>query len=111
MKFLDRFKNKYSYNFLAICGWFVVVLLTVFYIKASISNWYGSAISLIFLIIFFINIIFLLISFIIYIFEEIFAWKIKNQDFLNNKFIFIFQILGSVFAILPILYFLFLLIK
>ena len=107
MKFLDKFRNKYSFNFLGICGWVVVVSLAVFYIKASISNWYGSAISLIFLIIFFINVIFLLISFIIYVFEEIFYWDIKNQNFLNNKFISILQFSGVIFAFLPILYFLF----
>ena len=107
MKILDKFRDKYSYNFLSFCGWVVFVLLAYFYITASILNWYGSAISLMFLIIVFINVVFLLISFIIYVFEEIFNWKIKNQNFLNNKFISIFQILGSIFAILPILYFLF----
>ena len=108
---LDKFRNKYSFNFLAICGWVVSIAYFTFYLLATLYQWYGSAISFIVLTILFFALFCLSLSIIILVLEEIFAWKIKNQDFLNNKFIFIFQILGSIFAILPILYFLFLLIK
>jgi len=105
--FFDKFRDKYSFNFLAICGWIVFVAYFTFYLLATLYQWYGSAISFIVLTILIFAAFCLSLSIIILILEEIFTWKIKNQKFLNNKFIFIFQILGSIFAILPTLYFLF----
>ena len=61
------------------------------------------AFAYIFLLILGLNILFYLITFFVYVFELI-SWKrITNEKFLNNKYIKIFQILGIIFAFLPIM--------
>jgi len=111
MKILDRFRNKYSFNFLGISGWVVCILFFKCFFPYRNEDQLSFPLMIIFTIIASFAAFCLSLSIIILVLEEIFAWKIKDQEFLNNKFIFLFQILGSVFAILPILYFLFLLIK
>ena len=105
---LDKFRNKYSFNFFATFGWIIFTAYFTFYLLATPYRWYGSAISLITLIIMISTISCLSLSIIIWILEEIFEWQIKNKKFFNNKFVLFLQLLGVIFAIMTNLYFLFL---
>ena len=107
--FLDKFRNRYSFNFLSACGWIVFALFTIFtcpelyfeYIVGNTAHAWGVGIT--FLGILIVNILFYLITFFVYVFEIV-SWKrITNEKFLNNKYIKIFQILGIIFAFLPIM--------
>ena len=106
--FLDKFRNRYSFNFLSVCGWIVFLLLCAFLIPiifamfSPYSGFPGIAFVFIFLLILAINVIFYLLTFFIYVLEII-SWKrITNENFLNNKYVKICQTLGIVFAFLPI---------
>ena len=106
--FLDKFRNRYSFNFLSICGWIIFLLLCAFLIPiisamfSPYSGFPGIAFAFLFLSILALNVIFYLLTFFIYIFEII-SWKrITNEKFLNNKYTKIFQTLGIIFAFLPI---------
>ncbi len=114
--FLNKFRNRYSFNFLSACGWIVLVLFIIFtcpelyieYIVGNTAHAWGVGIT--FLGILIVNILFYLITFFVYVFELI-SWKrITNEKFLNNKYIKIFQILGIIFAFLPIMMVIFFLI-
>jgi len=105
---LDKFRDRYSFNFLSICGWIIFVLLSAFFIpiiSAMFSHYNGFptiAFAYLFLLILGLNIIFYLLTFFVYVFEII-SWKrITNEKFLNNKYIKICQTLGIIFAFLPI---------
>ena len=107
--FLDKFRNRYSFNFLSICGWIIFLLLCAFLIpiiSAMFSHYNGFptiAFAYLFLLILGLNIIFYLLTFFVYVFEII-SWKrITNEKFLNNKYIKICQTLGIIFAFLPII--------
>ena len=107
--FLDKFRNRYSFNFLSICGWIIFLLLCAFLIPfisamfSPYSGFPGIAFAFLFLLILALNIIFYLLTFFIYVFEII-SWKrITNEKFLNNKYTKIFQTLGIIFAFLPII--------
>ena len=106
--FLDKFRNRYSFNFLSACGWIVFALFTIFtcpelyfeYIVGNTAHAWGVSIT--FLGILIVNILFYLITFFVYVFEIV-SWKrITNEKFLNNKYIKICQTLGIIFAFLPI---------
>ena len=106
--FLNKFRNRYSFNFLSACGWIIFLLLCAFLIPiisamfSPYSGFPGIAFAFLFLLILALNIIFYLLTFFIYVFEII-SWKrITNDKFLNNKYIKICQTLGIIFAFLPI---------
>ncbi len=107
--FFDNFRNRYSFNFLSVCGWIVFVLFIVYtcpelyseYIIGNSAHAWGVGIT--FLGILIINIIFYLITFFIYVFELVSEKQITNAKFLNNKYIKICQIIGIIFAFLPII--------
>ena len=106
--FLDKFRNRYSFNFLSICGWIIFLLLCAFLIPIisvmfpPYSGFPGIAFAFLFLLILALNIIFYLLTFFIYVFEIISLKRITNKKFLNNKYIKMFQTLGIIFAFLPI---------
>ena len=106
--FFNKFRNRYSFNFLSACGWMVLALFIIFtcpelyieYIVGNTAHAWGVGIT--FLGILIINILFYLIAFFVYVFEIV-SWKrITNEKFLNNKYIKICQTLGIIFAFLPI---------
>ena len=106
--FLNKFRNRYSFNFLSFCGWIVLALFIIFtcpelYIEYIVGNTeHAWGVGITFLGILIVNILFYLITFFIYVFEFV-SWKrITNEKFLNNKYIKIFQTLGIIFAFLPI---------
>ena len=114
--FLDKFRNRYSFNFLSACGWIVFALFTIFtcpelyieYIVGNTAHAWGVGIT--FLGILIVNILFYLITFFVYVFELISLKRITNEKFLNNKYIKICQTLGIIFAFLPIMMVVFFLI-
>ncbi len=110
---LDKFRNRYSFNFLSVCGWIIFFLLCLFFIFIAQSKDGLSFIPVFVGIIFVfgLNIIFYLITFLVYLFEIVSLKKITNEEFLNNNYVKIFQTLGIVFAFLPLIIFLFTEIK
>jgi hypothetical protein len=108
--FLDKFKDRYSFNCLSTCGWIVFILLCIFFFPDILKPEAGLPLVIIFIYILGLNILFYLVTFFVYVFELI-SWKrITNEKFLNNKYIKIFQILGIIFAFLPIMMVVFFLI-
>lgn len=107
--FLDKFRNRYSFNFLSVCGWIIIILCTIFtlpelyieYIAGNTAHAFGVGIT--FLGILCLNILFFILTFLVYVFEIV-SWKrITNEKILNNKYFKLIQNLGIVFAFLPIL--------
>ncbi len=104
---LDKFRNRYSFNFLSTCGWIVFALFIILtcpelyieYIVGNTAHAWGVGIT--FLGILIINILFYLITFFVYVFEIVNWKRITNEKFLNNKYIKIYQTLGIIFAFLP----------
>lgn len=105
--FLDKLKNRYSYNFLAVCGWLEFIFLCSKFSPDIFRQQAYFPRFLIFSAIILINIVFLLITFFIYVFEITSLKRITNEKFLNFKFLKLFQVIGVVFAFLPIILFLF----
>lgn len=101
--FLDKFRNRYSFNFLSVCGWIIFGLLCISFFPYMFEPQLGFPLAIIFVGILGLNLLFYIITFLIYVFEII-SWKrITNEKFLNNKYIKIAQTLGISFAFLPIL--------
>lgn len=104
--FLDKFRNRYSFNFLVVCGWIIFILLGVFFKSIIFSPKNGfptMAFVFIFQLILILNILFYVITFFIYVFEIVSLKRITCEKFLNNKYVKIFQTLGIAFAFLPII--------
>ena len=101
--FLDKFKDRYSFNCLSTFGWIIFILLCIFFFPDIFKPEAGIHLAIIFIFILGLNIIFYLITFFVYVFEIV-SWKrITNEKFLNNKYIKIFQTLGIIFVFLPII--------
>ncbi len=107
--FLDKFRNRYSFNFLSVCGWIIIILCTIFtlpelYIEYIIGNTaHAWGVGITFLGILCLNILFFILTFFVYVFETVSLNKISSEKFLNNKYVKLIQNLGIVFAFLPIL--------
>ena len=107
--FLDKFRNRYSFNFLSVCGWIIFLVFSIYmcpelyisYVIGNTEHVWGWAIT--FLYTLGLNILFYLITFFVYVFELVSRKRITNEKFLNNKYIKIFQTTGIFFAFLPIL--------
>ena len=104
--FFDKFRDKYSFNFLSVCGWiiFVLYLIIFSFIVLSPNEGFPALIFFyFFLLLLGLNVFFYIITFFIYVFETINFKRITNEKFFNNKFIKIFQISGIVLAFLPLI--------
>lgn len=101
--FLDKFRNRYSFNFLSFCGWIIVGLLCISFFPYIFESQLGFPLAIIFIGILGLNLLFYIITFFVYVFEIV-SWKrITNEKILNNKYFKLIQNLGIVFAFLPIL--------
>ncbi len=111
--FFDKFRDKYSFNFLSVCGWITFILFCFYtlpeiyitYIIGNSEHSFGVVVTLI--LISAMAFICSFVALITFILEQIFYWKIKNKKLLSNKLIFILQLTGIIFAILPTLLFLY----
>ncbi len=108
---LLNIKNRYSFNTLSLFGYINAILTFVAVLILDLttfeSGWIYS-ITLFCILIFTLPVGYILTIFT-YIYEEPNEnFRIKNEKFLSNKFIFILQIIGSLLsiAILTILIFL-----
>ena len=104
--FLEKYKNRYSFNFLAVCGWIVFVLFSMCFSPLIFVRGAGISpvIAWMFGIIFLLDILFCILTFVIYVFEIIFNLRISNQKFLQSRKIYILQILGIGFSVFPIMF-------
>lgn len=101
--FLNKFRNRYSFNFLSVCGWIIFILLCIFFFPDIFKPEAGLPLAIIFIYILGLNILFYLMTFFVYVFELV-SWKrITNEKCLNNKYIKVLQTLGIIFAFLPII--------
>lgn len=104
--FLDKFRNRYSFNFLSACGLIIFLLLCIIISPYTLLTKDGLSFIPLFLFcqcLFVLDILFYIITFFIYVFEII-SWKrITSEKFLNNKHVKIFQTLGIAFSFLPIM--------
>lgn len=107
--FFKKYKSHYSLNFYSACGWISFLGIVIAYL-----NYLGSLLFqkentmdiLVPLIITFIwfFVFYITITFFIFMVETFYEIKINNQRFLNNIFIDIMRIIGTVFASIPILF-------
>lgn len=100
---LDKFRDRYSFNFLAISGLLLLLVFCIFVIPSYFEYCILPAFLETVIIASFTIILFVITVFV-YIFEEIFDKKIKNEKFLNSKIILIMQILGLISMLIPILF-------
>jgi len=107
----DKLRNRYSFNFLVICGWICFVLFLVFtcpeiyitYIVGKSDHFWDVTVTLIGLILFDIAVFF--ISFIMFFVEKFFDIKNINNKLFENKSFQFLQTVGIIFAITPIVLF------
>ena len=103
---LDKFRNRFSFNFLVICGWITFYFYIPFFYPENFSNPQAGgpfAFTLIFNSI--LNTLFFLMSISIFAIEYTLNKEITNQKFLKSKFIFCLQILGIIFFAIPLIIF------
>jgi len=106
---LDKFRNRFSFNFLAVCGWicFILFLTLVFpdiYIVEIMRNTYHTfdeCVSFLGLVL--LTIICSFISIFMFLIENIFQLKLINSKFVENKKIKYLQIIGIIFIALPVI--------
>lgn len=97
--FLDKFRDKYSFNLLVSSGLFSLLISCLFFLFILFNLHSGiSSLIVTFLILelAFIQLIVSILSYIIYIIEEIFNKKIKNNLFLKSKVISNLQLVGII---------------
>lgn len=107
----DKFRNRYSFNFLAVCGWICFILfltltcpeIYITYIDGKSDHFWDVTVTIIGLIV--IDIAVLFISLIIFYIEKIFSIKKINNILFENKQFKVLQTLGVIFSIVPIVLF------
>ena len=105
-----KFRNRYSFNILAIFSLIIFFTLvyeyfSLLYLAFKTYDAYGFPFFIILVLLFSCFYIASFVALIIYIFERIYNIRIKSEKFLNSKFIFWFQILGfASFLILILLH-------
>ncbi len=106
--FINHLRQSYTINFLSFCGIVNLIIFTLLIAKIVITvisfNSYAFGIGIIFFfhLIALIDILIFLFAFLFAIIEYISAIKIKNKIFIESVFIKIFQIIGIIFFLLPI---------
>ena len=102
----DKIRNRFSFNFLAICGWISFWFYIELFYPENLFNQQADGTLLIFLgFNFILNTLFFLMTISIFAIEFVINKKITNQKFLKSKFVFCLQILGIIFFIIPFVIF------
>jgi hypothetical protein len=111
--FLDKFRNRYWFNFLVFCGFLTVILISI-YVAPIMSSVYidGDTESFLIFGIYLIlislaNLVLIFISFLIWIFEKMLNIKRLNECKINKHI----QNLGIFFFFLPPIIWIFVFIK
>ncbi len=101
--FLDKFRNKYWFNALALDGIIFSGLLGIIYLMFNLESGMGMAFAIILIVLFKIEFVVYYLIFTLFIFEEIFNKRITNKKFLDSKIIKTLQNIGIIGFLIPVL--------
>ena len=107
--FFKKYKNHYSLNFFVACGWINLLGFTTSYLGQLIAELFERNDSLDAIVPSLISInwffvIYATITFFIFMIENFYEVRITNTKFLNNIFMDILRILGTILASIPFLF-------
>lgn len=114
--FLDKFRNRFWFNALALNGLTCGGLLTIIYLKLylfellHLEYGMGFAFVIILVTILKIELIVCYLVFTIFIWEQIFDKKITSKKFLNSKTIRMLQSTGIILFFIPLIFLLLIII-
>ena len=110
---LLNIKNRYSFNTLSLFGYLNTILFVLYlavFLTSTDYSWFY--IVIVFNILMYTFSLGYLLTIFTYIYEELHEnFRIKNENFLSNKFIFILQIIGSLLSLTQLTIFTFLIIR
>lgn len=110
---LLNIKNRYSFNTLSLFGYLNTILFVLYlavFLTSTDYSWFY--IVIVFNILMYTFSVGYLLTIATYIYEELHEnFRIKNEKFLSNKFIFILQIIGSLLSLTQLTIFSFLIIR
>lgn len=101
--FLDKFKNRFWFNALALDGIIFSGLLGIIYLMFNLESGMGMAFAIILIVLFKIEFVVYYLIFTLFIFEEIFNKRITNKKFLDSKIIKTLQNIGIIGFLIPVL--------
>lgn len=110
---LLNIKNRYSFNTLSLFGYLNTILFVLYLaVFLTSTNYSWFYIVIVFNILMFTFSVGYLLTIATYIYEEPNEnFRIKNEKFLSNKFIFFLQIIGSLLSLTQLTIFTFLIIR
>ena len=110
---LLNIKNRYSFNTLSLFGYLNTILFVLYlavFLTSTDYSWFY--IVIVFNILMYTFSLGYLLTIFTYIYEELHEnFRIKNENFLSNKFIFFLQIIGSLLSLTQLTIFTFLIIR
>lgn len=108
--FLDKFRNRFWFNALALDGIIFSGLLGIIYLMFNLESGMGMAFVIILVTILKIELIVCYLVFTIFIWEQIFDKKITSKKFLNSKTIRMLQSTGIILFFIPFIFLLLIII-
>lgn len=104
--FFKKYKNHYSLNFFAACGWINLLGFATSYLGQFIAEIFDKNESLDAIVPSIISInwffvIYATATFFIFMIENFYEIKINNAKFLNNTFYDVLRVLGTLLASIP----------
>lgn len=114
--FLDKFRNRFWFNALALNGLTCGGLLTIIYLKLYLFELlhleYGMGFAFVIILVAILKIEFVVcyLVFTIFIWEQIFNKKISSKKFLNSKTVRILQNTGFILFFIPLIFLLLIII-
>lgn len=103
MQILDKFRNRFWFNALALDGIIFSGLLGIIYLMFNLESGMGMAFAIILIVLFKIEFVVYYLIFTLFIFEEIFNKRITNKKFLDSKNIKTLQNIGIIGFLIPVL--------
>lgn len=101
--FLDKFRNRFWFNALALDGIIFSGLLGIIYLMFNLESGMGMAFAIILIVLFKIEFVVYYLIFTLFIFEKIFNKRITNKKFLDSKIIKTLQNIGIIGFLIPVL--------